>query len=69
MKKLTLDDASLSQHTAAGGKAPVTITHATMPHLLNSTNPFFSDLMDLVNNSKAKADKRNADKVCAFIHA
>jgi hypothetical protein len=60
---VSLDEAALAQHGAAGGKATVTVTNRALPNFLNTGNDMFQDIMELINNSKAKADKRNADSV------
>jgi len=63
MQQMKLDDALLFQHGPAGGKAPVAVSQATLPDFVNSSNDLFKDVVELVNNSRAKEDKRNADNV------
>jgi len=63
MQQMKLDDALLFQHGLAGGKAPVAVSQATLPDFVNSSNDMFKDIIELVNNSRAKEDKRNADNV------
>lgn len=66
MQQMKLDDALLFQHGLAGGKAPVAVSQATLPDFVNSSNDMFKDIIELVNNSRAKEDKRNADNVRRF---
>lgn len=58
-----IDTALLSQHSAAGGKAAISVNRAALTQAVNSSNTMLQDCTELINNSKAKKDKRNADNV------